>query len=77
MPATVVCPEFTSEMLREWVGQGLAPVLELSKIRDVDYVDVPTGRWPQFSRPTTGAVRIIGATITLGRHQADPGVQGQ
>jgi pimeloyl-ACP methyl ester carboxylesterase len=59
VPATVVCPEFTSEMLREWVGQGLAPVLELSKIRDVEYVDVPTGHWPQFTRPAQLARAII------------------
>ena len=26
VPATVICTEFTSAMLREWIGQGQAPV---------------------------------------------------
>jgi pimeloyl-ACP methyl ester carboxylesterase len=51
VPATVICTEFTSAMLREWIGQGLAPVRELAKIRDVAYIDLPTGHWPQFTRP--------------------------
>ena len=51
MPATVICTEFTSAMLREWIGQGQAPVRELAKIRDVEYVNLPTGHWPQFTRP--------------------------
>lgn len=31
--------------------QGHPYGAELSKIRDVDYVDLPTGHWPQFTRP--------------------------
>jgi len=34
-----------------WVGQGHPYVGELAKIRDVDYIDLPTGHWPQFARP--------------------------
>jgi len=51
VPVTVVSTEFTSEMLREWIEQGLPPVREFTKIRDVEYVDLPTGHWPQFTRP--------------------------
>jgi pimeloyl-ACP methyl ester carboxylesterase len=51
VPVTVISTEFTSEMLREWIEQGLAPVREFTKIRDVDYIDLPTGHWPQFTRP--------------------------
>jgi pimeloyl-ACP methyl ester carboxylesterase len=51
VPVTVICTEFTSEMLRGWIERGLAPVRELTKIRDVTYVDLPTGHWPQFTRP--------------------------
>jgi hypothetical protein len=31
--------------------QGHPYVRELAKIRDVSYVDLPTGHWPQFTRP--------------------------
>jgi len=51
VPVTVISTEFTSEMLREWIEQGLAPVREFTKIRDVEYVDLRTGHWPQFTRP--------------------------
>jgi pimeloyl-ACP methyl ester carboxylesterase len=51
VPVTVVATEFTSAMLREWIEQDLAPVRELAKIRDVRHVDLPTGHWPQFTRP--------------------------
>lgn len=51
VPVTVICPEFTSDMLRGWIAQGLAPVQELARIRDVELVDLPTGHWPQFTRP--------------------------
>jgi pimeloyl-ACP methyl ester carboxylesterase len=51
VPVTVICTEFPSEMLRGWIEQGLAPVREFTKIRDVQYVDLPTSHWPQFTRP--------------------------
>ena len=51
VPVTVISTEFTSEMLRGWIEQGLAPVLEFAKIHDIEYVDLPTGHWPQFTRP--------------------------
>jgi pimeloyl-ACP methyl ester carboxylesterase len=51
VPITVIACEFPSAMLREWIAQGHPYVQELAKIRDVDYLDVPTGHWPQFTRP--------------------------
>src|SRR5918994_255899 len=51
MPITVIACEFPSAMLREWVKQGHPGAQELAKIRDVDYIDLPTGHWPQFTRP--------------------------
>jgi hypothetical protein len=51
VPITVISTEFTSEMLQSWIAHDLAPVREFTKIRDVEYVDLPTGHWPQFTRP--------------------------
>jgi pimeloyl-ACP methyl ester carboxylesterase len=51
VPVTVVCPEFTSDTLRKWIEQDLPPVREFSKLHDLEYVDLPTGHWPQFTRP--------------------------
>jgi pimeloyl-ACP methyl ester carboxylesterase len=51
VPATVIACEFSSTILREWMEQGEPNLQELAKLRDVDYVDLPTGHWPQFTRP--------------------------
>jgi pimeloyl-ACP methyl ester carboxylesterase len=51
VPVTVIACEFPSATLKEWMEQGHPYVRELAKIRDVDYVDLPTGHWPQFTRP--------------------------
>ena len=51
VPATVIACEFSTAQIREWIGQQHPYVRELAKIRDVDYVDLPTGHWPQFTRP--------------------------
>jgi pimeloyl-ACP methyl ester carboxylesterase len=63
VPVTVIATEFTSEMLRGWIDQGLAPVRELTRIRDVEHVDLPTGHWPQFTRPEELG-RAILASVT-------------
>jgi len=51
VPITVISCEFPSAMLREMIEQGDGYVQELAKVRDVDYIDLPTGHWPQFTRP--------------------------
>lgn len=61
VPVTVIACEFPSAQLREWVEQGHPYVRELAKIRDVDYVDLPTGHWPQFTRPKDLGQAILAA----------------
>ena len=51
VPVTVICTEFSGATLRKWIGDGLTPVREFPKIAGVTYVDMPTGQWPQFTRP--------------------------
>ena len=51
VPVTVIACEFSSAMLREWIEQGHPYVQELAKTRNVDFIDLPTGHWPQFTRP--------------------------
>ncbi len=59
VPATMVCPEYTAAQLREWVEDGDVP--EVAAIKDVTYVDVSTGHWPQLTRPDELAKAILGA----------------
>ena len=51
VPVTVIACEFTSEMLRKWMEKDHPAMRELAKVRDVGYIDLPTGHWPQFTRP--------------------------
>jgi pimeloyl-ACP methyl ester carboxylesterase len=51
VPTTMVCPEFRATDLQQWVADGEEPVAELARIATVEYVDLPTGHWPQFTRP--------------------------
>ena len=51
VPITVISSEFPSAVIRELIEQGHPYVAELAKVRNVDYVDLPTGHWPQFTRP--------------------------
>jgi pimeloyl-ACP methyl ester carboxylesterase len=61
VPVTMVCPEFSSEMLQGWIAEGAEPVQELARIRQVTYVDLPTGHWPQFTKPDELARVIVEA----------------
>ncbi|MGH7641056.1 MAG: alpha/beta fold hydrolase [Candidatus Dormibacteria bacterium] len=50
IPVTVICPEFSPAQAREWIDSGQVP--ELSRARHLDYLDVESGHWPMFTRPT-------------------------
>ena len=51
VPVTVIACEFSSAMLRDWMAQDHPGLRELAKVRDVGYIDLPTGHWPQFTKP--------------------------
>ena len=61
VPVTVIACEFPSSQLQEWVAQKHPYVRELAKINSVDFVDVPTGHWPQFTKPRELARAIADA----------------
>ncbi|MDQ0799083.1 alpha/beta hydrolase [Arthrobacter sp. SLBN-112] len=66
VPATVIACEFPSAVLREWIAAGSPFVAELARIRDVEYVDLPTGHWPQFTKPAELARAILAAVDRSG-----------
>jgi pimeloyl-ACP methyl ester carboxylesterase len=49
VPVVLVCPEFSPEQAKEWVGSGDVP--ELAKATKLGYVDIDSGHWPMFSKP--------------------------
>lgn len=61
VPITIIACEFPSTVLREAVASGQPWVSELAAIRTVEYFDLPTGHWPQFTRPVQLAQAIASA----------------
>jgi pimeloyl-ACP methyl ester carboxylesterase len=49
VPVVLICPEFSPDQAKEWIGQGEVP--ELAKAKNVSYVDIDSGHWPMFSAP--------------------------
>ncbi len=61
VPATVICCEFPAEMMRELMAKGHPYVAELARLTDYELVDLPTGHWPQFTKPRELASAILAA----------------
>jgi pimeloyl-ACP methyl ester carboxylesterase len=59
VPATVICCEFRAEQMRQWMEGGFASELPLTA--DYELVDLPTGHWPQFTKPVELASTILAA----------------
>lgn len=51
VPITVITCEFPAEMLRDLMAKGHSYTAELAKVHDVTLVDLPTGHWPQLTKP--------------------------
>ncbi|KRE59160.1 esterase [Arthrobacter sp. Soil736] len=61
VPATVIACEFPSSLLTEWIDASHPYVAELARINDVEFVDLPTGHWPQFTKPAELGAAILAA----------------
>jgi pimeloyl-ACP methyl ester carboxylesterase len=61
VPITVITCEFPAEMLRKLMASGHPYTAELAKVRDARLVDLPTGHWPQFTKPAELGAAIVAA----------------
>ena len=61
VPITIIACEFPSAALSEWIAAGSPFTRELAKVKQVDYVDLPTGHWPQFTKPVELGQAILAA----------------
>lgn len=71
VPLTAVCTEFSAADLRGWIAAGESSVQDFARFRDVTYVDLPTGHWPQFTKPHELADVIVGQLTLAGRQGFD------
>lgn len=51
VPATFVCCSFPSPAVRSLVAAGDPMFAPVADLREVTYVDLPTGHWPMWSEP--------------------------
>jgi pimeloyl-ACP methyl ester carboxylesterase len=61
LPVTMVTAEYDAAQLQEWTDAGESGTEEIAQLRDVRWVDLHSGHWPQFSRPGDTAAAILGA----------------
>ena len=61
VPATIIACEFPSSMLNEMMDAGHPFTEELARVREVDFIDLPTGHWPQFTKPRELGEAILAA----------------
>jgi pimeloyl-ACP methyl ester carboxylesterase len=61
VPITVIACAWPSATIRTWMAGGEPSLAELSRVEDVSWVDLPTGHWPQFTKPAELARAILAA----------------
>jgi pimeloyl-ACP methyl ester carboxylesterase len=58
VPSVVICSSMTSDEIKAAVEAGYPWIAGLAGLRDVTYIDLPTGHWPMWSRPAELATLI-------------------
>lgn len=59
VPVVLVCPEYTPDQAREWVDGDEVP--ELTKARNVSFVNIDSGHWPMITQPAEMARVLVQA----------------
>lgn len=61
VPSTVITCTLSAAQLTEWLAAGAPFLAELARLSDVEFVELPTGHWPQFTKPAELAAAILAA----------------
>jgi pimeloyl-ACP methyl ester carboxylesterase len=51
VPITMICTSYPTAQYEELLAENDPWVAELARFRDVSWVDLDTGHWPQFTKP--------------------------
>ncbi|WP_243062492.1 alpha/beta fold hydrolase [Humibacter sp. RRB41] len=72
IPVTLICASFPRAQVKAMKDAGHPWFAELARFDTVDYVDVPTGHWPMWSRPddTADAIAAVAYAVSSGRTSA-------
>ncbi|MEC3919842.1 alpha/beta fold hydrolase [Nocardia sp. CDC160] len=58
IPTTVICCSFPSELVQRLRDGGEEPMFQELRNLDAEYLDLPTGHWPMWSKPVELAEMI-------------------
>lgn len=61
VPVTVITSEMPESMLRDLLAQDHPYVAELARVKHFEIVELPTGHWPMFTKPTELATLVAAA----------------
>ena len=61
VPTTIIACGFSASQVRAAIAAHESWVAELAAMKDVEYVELPTGHWPQFTRPHELADAVVDA----------------
>jgi len=61
VPTTLICCSYPSEQVLSLAASGHPMFAALTALTDLDVVDLPTGHWPMWSRPSELAALISAA----------------
>lgn len=64
VPTTLMCCSIPSSQVMELLEAGHPMFAEVANLKNVDYIDLPTGHWPMWSRPADLAEIIAAASAT-------------
>ena len=61
VPTTVIACEYPASVYREFIAKDAGYTRELGRLNNWEIVDLPTGHWPQFTKPAELAEAILAA----------------
>ncbi|MER3388170.1 MAG: alpha/beta hydrolase [Microcella pacifica] len=61
VPVTVIACEFPEAMLRQAITSGAPWASELGRLEQLEIIELPTGHWPQFTKPVELGQSILAA----------------
>lgn len=64
VPATIIACSFPTEVMMRMAHEGHPMMAEVTTLRDLESIDLPTGHWPMWSRPADLATAISTAATT-------------
>lgn len=67
VPVTIITSTMPEQLLRELMATGHPYLAELAKVREVAIRELPTGHWPQLTRPTELAETVVEVVAGLVR----------